>query len=337
MSSLPLTKSEFLDRFLADDRGIIVACNILDGLNGGMYNADFIRLIFDWWIGLCNHQNIASSHMIIAALNSLVYEKSPRGFRHADPKPEFKFSCRRKTRLVNDDNEFTTVVSSYIFSLIISNADSRRFYSKGVEFPSTNNQPMKDDALRALMDLHEVDCVFRLKVDSAIGGEKMVWFSIKELVESAVSSAANTANEARDVLGLANRKPDDVIIALHLPAMVLRHVDCARPTFADATTNERFKTMADTASNKKRSSWGHTANLGHLASNRSSLDGFPERIAAPIAQASTTGAPVFTFTPLGKITTLRGHTAYDSDMGYARRLASGRNMHQIKTALLGII
>jgi len=333
----PLTKDVFLDKLLSDYRGQIIVCNILGGLNGSLYDTNYIKEIFSWWLDLCNYNKITSSHTIIAMLNSLVFENMPRGFRPHIPKPDFKLLCRRKTDLINDSNKLTTVVSTFIFSILISNDDLRRLYSVGVEFPSDYSQPMKDDALKALMDLPEADRVFRLKAGAAIGNKKLVWFSMKDRMENILSSAVNSADAVRDVLGLVHRKPDDVIIALYLSAKVLNHVNCARPTFADASTNTRFKAIADEVLNRKRSSWGHTAHLDYFANKRSSIDGLPERITSPIDQAAMVDAPINRFIPLGKVTTLRGHTVDDDDAEYARRLLSVRNIHQLKVSMLGII
>jgi hypothetical protein len=335
----PLTlsqKSSFLDKLLSVYHGQIIASNILDGLFERLYGVNFVGELFKWWISLCAFKNLTTPNTIIAGLNILVFENLPTAFPIPN-RPDFALICQRGTRLINNDEKLTTCVSSFIFSILISNDDLRILYSKGVEFPTNNIQPMKDDAISALMSLTEPERKVKLKDSAAIGNKGLVWYTLEERLNNALSRTPNKADEARDILGLVHRRSDDVMIAMHISSKVIKNTLNSRPTFADATTHPRFKTKADKFSNIKRSSWGHTAHLAFFAEDKQIIDGLPERVCSPIKQSHMVVDPEISYTPLGKVITTRGHDIVDDDKEYGQRLLNRRTIHEVKSQLLGII
>ena len=86
--------------------------------------------------------------------------------------------------------------------------------------------------------------------------------------------------------------------------------------------------------------WGHTVDLAKVSAKAKNVDGLPERVCGEIdsgALAPTGGK--FGFTPLGRVTTERGHDAntHDNDAAFAQRMARGRTNRALADALLRII
>jgi hypothetical protein len=330
-----LTKDVFLDKILSDDKGHIITCNILDGLDKALYDKDFVKEVFDWWIDLCNHQGILSPNMILSVLNILVFENLPRGFRPYDRKPEFRLKCLRRINLTGKDATVTTIVSASIIPLLIRPEDLGTFAAKGVEFPSSGL--MNDDSLDALTRLPETDRQVQLKDEAAIGGKKLAWISLANRLTNVLRRAPSPADEARDTLGLVHYERDVVLIALYYSAEVLDYNACARPTFADAGTHSRFKARADSAINRMRAAWGHTAHLGRFVRGERNIDGLPERVSSPIGQAAMTASPIITLIPLGRLAASRGRDVNDNDQKYAERLRAGRDKSELKSRMFGIL
>ena len=85
---------------------------------------------------------------------------------------------------------------------------------------------------------------------------------------------------------------------------------------------------------------GATVDLAKVSAKAKNVDGLPERVCGAIdsgALAPTGGK--FGFTPLGRVTTERGHSAdtHGNDAAFARRMANGRTDPELANALLEII
>ena len=90
----------FLNRLLGHERGIVVCCNILDGLDEGLYRENFVRELFDWWQAFCTHADIKDPILIIHALRDLAFDpllgNLPPEFRADISRPQFSFMPKRK-------------------------------------------------------------------------------------------------------------------------------------------------------------------------------------------------------------------------------------------------
>jgi hypothetical protein len=333
-----VNKADFIDLLLGNDQGQIVLSNILNGLDEGLFEVAFVHMLFDWWIDLCDSKSYTTSTTVLAALNVLIFKSQPPGFRPHLIKPNFKLTCRRLSRH-STDSELTTVVSAFVLGLIIHADDKRRLIAAGFEFPTSYDQAVSDSALAKLMALPELSRKIRLDVNSKIGGTDLVWFTPRLGLERVLATMANCAEKARDMLGLANKKPGDVMIALHFSATALKYVTNARPTFADAGNEPRFKALADSTSLRKRKAWGYTANLDHFATGKIKLDGLPERVSAPIDKNALKEAPEIVFAPLGRVSTNRGHTASDSHAQFAIHLRNqkSRSTNDMRREMIAII
>lgn len=315
-----MTRSELIDLLLDNDQGRIIICNILNGLDEELFDDEFVRTLFDWWSDLCVATSSTSITSVLAALNALIFKSSPPRFREGITKPDFQIFCRKKSRFVNG-TEMTTVVSAFVFGLIIHPTDKNQLVVNGFEFPTSKDQVVNDSALSKLIALPESARRIRLNPSVSIG-ENLVWYTPRLELEKKLVSATNHANKTRDLLGLAHKKSGDVMIALHFDAAALKFVKNGRPIFADAGNEPRFKAVADNISARKNKAWGRTADLELFSSGKLKLDGLPERVCSPINHEALRACPEILFTPLGRVTSNSGETAYDSNSLFAQHLMS---------------
>ena len=197
------------------------------------------------------------------------------------------------------------------------------------------------------MDIPDSLRTGRLGAGKSIGGHSgSVWITGKPILDKKLAGYEQPADRARDVLGLVHRKPQkpqkppDVLVALHFPWAVMDKVRSARPTFMDAGNHLRFRARADARHRRRMASWGHTVDLAKVSAKAKNVDGLPERVCGAID--SGTLAPTdgkFGFTPLGRVTTKRGHKAdtHGNHAAFARRMANGRTDPELANALLAII
>lgn len=339
MAKSQLKTEQFLDMLLSDPRGQVIVCNILDGISENLYDEKFIKELFDWWQALYLKQKSRSLSAMLATLNTLVFENLPKGFRSGIKRPNFRIFCRRQIQHINtDESEFTTVVPVFILKVISSKEDLDRLLSQGIEFPLDERQQWKVDAINALMGLPEAHRKVRIDRGATIGRPPYVlWYTIKHDFEDILSTSGEHADKARDALGLVHHQSGKFLTALYFSGKALNHVSSGRPTFADAGTHFRFKTRADSEDNRKRSEWGHAADLEHFANGAPVIDGLPERISEPIGEKALAKASEIGFTPLGETKKSRGKTIEDDDARFALRLLNGRDTNKIKHEILGII
>lgn len=333
-----MNKPQFIDRLLADFRGLIVVCNILDGLNERMYEESFVQQFFDWWLSLYVYEGCGSINKMLATMSAIVFNNGYKGFRSGTPKPDFRLICCRNPRLNSVECELTTVIPVFVFKNIMSRNDLKRLISQGVEFPSDVRHPWVSEALDSLMELPDANRYISLGAGRTIGRENsLVWFTKKDHLDKILSKNMDHADRTRDSLGLVHRKSGDIMIALHFSNKVLKYIISGRPIFSDAGVHRRFKALADKTSNRRRSAWGYTTDLKSFADKKRYLDGLPERVANPIDENAMVEEPKIKFTPLGVVKQSRGNTADDNDECFANRLMNGRNIPSIKNEILNVL
>jgi hypothetical protein len=327
--------NRFVDQLLADYRGQIIVCNIIDGLDENLYDENFIRNLLDWWKDLYLLQTSPSYSAMLLTLPILVFENVPNGFRVGMTKPNFRLICCRPIRLINDETKLTTVVSASTFRRIINKKDLDRLHSQGVEFPSHGSLPWNEEAINSLMKLPQTHRHIRLDAGETIG-RYLLWYTMKKDFEVVLSVVVDSADQSRDSLGLVQYKEGEILIALYFSGKALKNISSGRPTFSDAGTHTRFKTCADTSINRRRNTWGHTTNLRHFASGKQNLDGLPERIADPIDEKALENEKIG-FTPLGRVKVSRGDTIYDDNACFAKRLLKNRSVDILKHKIMRIL
>lgn len=143
-----------------------------------------------------------------------------------------------------------------------------------------------------------------------------------------------TGDGARDALGLIDRCTGVALIEIRFPANKLVSVKWARPTFADAGTHRRFRTINDDNTSPSISGWGCTVDLGRFAAGDPVLDGLPERVVEPLAFDRDLEAE---FSFVGGTTSTRGLTAAkDDDEAFARRVLRRRTVADLRNRLTAL-
>ena len=189
------------------------------------------------------------------------------------------------------------------------------------------------------MDIPDSLRTGRFGSGKSIGRSGSVWITGKPILDAKLNGYGQPADRARDVLGLVHRKPPDVLVALYFPWAVMDKVRSARPTFMDAGDHRRFRARAGARHRQRMTAWGHTVDLAKVSAKAKNVDGLPERVCGEIDSGALAPTGRFGFTPLGRVTTKRGHKAdtHGNHAAFARRMANGRTNRKLANALLGII
>jgi hypothetical protein len=231
---------------------------------------------------------------------------------------------------------FTTVVSFETFSVYHVDKSSRVLRG-----PLTASRPKISDAdlnkcRRELSLLTETTSW--VKPGATLGNPSIpdnCWVSI---AAGNLEPADQSADEARDGLGLIHREVDDHLVALEFESDAAAQVagfEMARPMFADLG-NSRFCAMHSSAFGRDMASlgWGCTVDLKRFAQKVWPPTGRPERVTSvlPLAELGPVRVRY-----LGAIKQPRGKGSEDDDKAFLEHLLDVRSIDDIKTSILGYI
>lgn len=310
-----------LGRLLSHDRGVIVCCNILDGLEAGMYDQYLVREIFDWWQALSVHTATIDPEKTIYLLRDLAFESVlkniPPDFRFGIPRPRFSFWIKRRIGNVKVNKSLATVIPAHYLRQKISNDDLRRFENvHGVTFPVVRAE-WTSDIIERVQRVSAAKRTFTLRSTEYLH-PICLWYTREEDLRSKIDRSAGRPNAARDALGLVHYEEATPLAVLYFSHDELTADADDRPTFTEAADNRRFKARGDSFLSKKRPSWGQTVDLKKIGSGQTILDGCPERIARPVPHGFQLG-----FDILGVTSGIRGAaTGLDSDSAFAEILVT---------------
>ena len=333
-------KRKFVDALVATDLGRIVVCNVVDGYAEGHLMKIDVKQYFEWWIDLCVHQRLRSITKVLAAMGTLRNGKYPSTFKAGAKRPDFRFRCpKRRPRKQRRFRELCSTVPALVLREVIDDKTRDALKAKAIHFPTTHNSDWTDDFVRTMMDLPDSLRTGHFGSGKSIGRSGSVWITGKPILDAKLNGYGQPADRARDVLGLVHRQPPDVLVAFHFPWAVMDNVRSARPTFMDAGDHRRFRAQAGARHRRRMAAWGHTVDLAKVSAKAKNVDGLPERVCGEIDSGALAPTDRFGFTPLGRVTTERGHSAdtHGNDAAFARRMANGRTNRKLATALSGII
>lgn len=337
-----MSASRFLDRLLFHPRGRIILCNIIDGLDDGVFDEDIVRQLFDWWSTVFLHlvkrdyagrlPKVREEKELIGSLHLVLFDKQAPGFRPNDNKPDFLLICMRKPRNTTIRTEFVNITQASGFIYRLLHGNERR------ELAATGGLAITDypTGKEVLAFVSSGSHVVRLKPDSAVGRlGRVLWFTPFDQIDSDLAKGG-VANAVRDRLGLFHyNNEDEALVALHLPSNVIEQIRNGRPTAADAGSHARFKSRADTAAMRRRRAWGYTVDLERLAGGKRNIDGLPERVCQPIPSGHLGKIRV---TPLRPVTEIRGSTLEDNHEAFAKRLTRQHGgIDNIRTRILHVL
>lgn len=340
-----MDKIDFLDCLLECPRGQIVLCNMLDGLDEELFAQDFVRDVFNWWhdyflfrfpnTGDCNTEN-----ELLATLDLLLFELTPPNYQHVTTRPDFHFACGYATH-DEDDNGYlhVTDVHGFIFHLMASEARDRNLDDITIS-------PEPTDKEVAGFNLKKPRKI-RLKEKNADGSPmtlgrkgRGLWFTSADQLPGN-GKVTLSADNVRDYLGLVHYVKDTALMTIRLPAYILKTAKTGRPTFADAGGHTRFKARADLPKHQKNKAWGYAADLDSFATSGKTIDGWPERIAAPLPTSHFPKRAVETL-PLQTLAHTRGlkdkPPNRDDHQAFAERLlARHTDLNNLRNRILVII
>ena len=333
-------KQKFVETLVAEDLGRIVVCNVVDGHAEGHFMKIDVKQYFEWWIDLCMHQRLRSITKVLAAMSTMRNGKYPSTFKAGAKRQDFRFRCpKRRPRKQRRFRELCSTVPALVLREVIDDKTRDELKAKSIHFPATHNSDWTDDFVRTMMDIPDSLRTGHFGSGKSIGRSGSVWITGKPILDARLNGYGQPANRARDVLGLVHRQPPDVLVALHFPWAVMDKVRSARPTFMDAGDHRRFRARAGARHRRSMAAWGHTVDLAKVSAKAKNMDGLPERVCGKIDSGALAPTGRFGFTPLGRVTTERGHDAdiHGNNAAFARRMKNGRTDPELAKTLLEII
>lgn len=332
-----LTLTQFVKNLVAVPRGLIIATNILDGFDDSLYDANFIKEIFSWWLEryfeLMKSRNQSAQlqtsdpqELLMTSLDLLLFEPPPPTRNSTRRKPDFRLSAKplSGSSRVSEEGLHIIPVHALLFHLITPDERQRIAGRAGIRI---NRLP--PDAKEIAAFQMNKEHTITLRKDRGLGRPGCVlWVTPADDAASDISNR-DGADRLRDLLGLVHVEKGDALVAVQLPSHVLG--SAVRPTFADAGSHRRFKAKVELVENReRRPEWGYTADLAELALKASLMDGRPERVANPVPG---TGIGPIRAMPLGYVREDRGKDGQaDDDNAYANLLA---NRHGGPSRVLG--
>ncbi len=144
----------------------------------------------------------------------------------------------------------------------------------------------------------------------------LLWITQRKEVEPYINFT-DAADRVRDRLGLIHYKSRRRLLRLRIRPTMLAGKSVGRPTFADAGSHRRFKAAADKAANRRRQSWGFSADLSLFEGGAKWIDGAPERVVCPLKTEDVESVEI---QYLGEVSITRG-SAPNDDEAFAQRLS----------------
>jgi|GEM_PF-2739493 len=336
----PPNNQQILDLLLSDPKGVVIACNLQQSIKQGLVTKNFASTLVDWWFDYYRYTISGTTGGINKLLDALDVVISPTNlpanFRPGTHRPDFLLQGRYPTRKhkINDAQHVMTFTT---FRRHVAHEDDYKKLTNGCDIPSANSFTNPSDrgiarAMDLLQKMGRWDC--RITADGTIGRSgRILWFTSAP----SGSTTTRTADEIRDMLGMIDRKPGNLLIEVTLPATCLAKQNPRRPTAMDAGSHQRFRVRADGKTKQGRKAWGHAVDLGKFARGEPNIDGACERVCQPIP---ATAVNQLSFRCLGKVTTTRGNDANDNDDEFAKRLLSTcpkTDVKALKTFMMDLV
>ena len=322
---------ELVDNLMKYDRGKIIVCNVLLGLQHKLYDKEFVRSLFDWWAAMAEYSaNLKSkvsisdllSNELIKSLDLLLFEPLPNNFRKGQNKPDFSL-VRKSVSKLNFDYYLTVIPYHIFWDYLVDEADRREFAAR---YPGAFQNDVAE-----ISKTHEIG----LQQSKTIGNpKKPLWLT---LWAEAMPTHPD-ADSVRDLLGLAHLGQVTKLIALKLPRDKLGAAaagNMARPSFTDAGSHSRFKSCTLTTAKRKRSAWGHTTNLKILVEQGKVADGVAERVCE---SPSTDDIKEIQFVNLGPLSSTHDEIAHDHSFSESLCHMTGhKNFKDLQRELMKIL
>lgn len=307
-------------------RWVIVLCNILDGHDAGLYDANFLKQAIEWWRDEFLWRKSAypteteDDHLAVT-LDTLLVPDALSKFKPGRPKPDFQLKCRTRNGV---ENYAHSMSAESFLTWVLHDVDRRTLASDGLLSLGTPRFVDQDDYP-----------VVRIGDGKNVGQTgKVAFLALFSAIEPLLT-ASTKANDVRDGLGLVHWKKYGEYVLLEIEASDLEKLCLGRPTFVDAGSHRRFKATANDPANQVKSDWGFTLNLNDFTQTGKPIDGMAERVCEQIKQSDVSSLKLY---PLGQITAEdRGATPSDDDEKYSNCLRGIRSVVDIVTRIKGFV
>ena len=326
-----MNTAQVVDGLPASVEGQIVACNIVAGLDNQLIEPALVKKVLAWMGILGDHRRYARPGGIVQALEDLRAGEAPPGLASAKP-PDFRL--RGDAKPAPFQVEVSCVLPVHVLGNLISDQDKDRLASEGLAMPTSTGDFIASSTIREWKSKPTSARTVRFDVGAHLGRRRsVVWFTPREAIDETLKAVKDedSAECARDALGLVHHPAGALLAALHFSPTALASCASARPTFADAAGHTRFKTWPDNAVARKERDWGRSVDLRALHASSPSLDGCPERV-TKAAEGATLGNASFEFELLGAVRTSVEASAA-TDEAFAARLAGGLTVAEISNKL----
>jgi hypothetical protein len=322
----------FEEAVVATDRGVIVAINVLESVTHGVVSDSAVREFIQVWAQVYDVllvRNVAQPDLALIDAIDIIADPDAlqRAFGIAGT-ADFRF-----LRVVSPTADAVSTVKLAAFvEKICDDASADRFALEGISFPYNATTAAAASQARALESLTDDEREFTI---GALGfGDRTLWVTPRAHLASAIGGLApdDTADRARDVLGLVHRAPGDVMVSIELPAAAAASCRTGRPTFLDGV-NPRFTAVARDAP-PLSDEWGWTFDLRALFGTGRHA-GLPERICDPEPAAAFQGLTT-SFAALGVPALPRNDPFGTYDAEFASFLSHGRTPSDLMAALAAL-
>lgn len=337
----PITELQLVDRLLAEAAGRVVLWNVLDCYNDGLFSRGDLQLFFYWWRAALPFIEATPSPLreadpLFATLELLLLEPEQWATLHSKyaglsslgTKPELRVLCRRRAGQRRKGRRFATALDAEGFFTHLA-ADVKNQLLGTAVLDTVGEGVRAKATFGGMPHTARVD---HLKDGAHLGPPGgVLWFTLAEAIQDPLDQGS--ADDLRDLLGLVHVGEDVDLMVVEFESTGLRPSVCGRPTAFDAGSHRRFKAQADKATNRRRSSWGHTADLNRIARGMADVDGAPERVSHPVPAQALGNVVVHA---VGRTSVKRGGDRRDDDR-FLDLLERGRDAKTLKQVILSLL
>ncbi|WP_295390688.1 hypothetical protein [uncultured Thiodictyon sp.] len=315
----------FFDLLFSDDRGVCLACNILDSLQEGLFPLDrFRRLMESVRSELERDRSNVRTTTDLTGLISRVAS----GFSAAQPEKHLMVATISSPV---PGQRLAHALKSETLTRWVGHMANPDLIPEPVPPRSDPGLDAYQRTIQAINDAIAQDPSQVFAADANIGYEvpaqclvSHVWFTREDVLVEHLASG----DDLRDVLGLETPLEKYQMLAVFDDTEPNR-CGVARPTFADGG-NSRFRVKPDQATS---TDWGTTVHLGKLQNGSPEIDGAPERIAAMMSLRALN----LEFRPVGWVLYPRDTSSRASHADFAERLLRGRERGTVRSAIAGFL
>jgi len=311
----------FLDDVLGAPQGCVVACNMLDCLDLGLVDESFVAdLWLKWYQAFIDRvrafrRGVPRSRLqqeLMFALDAVLQGPSDPGSDDCTGANDLRLRCVVRGGPAPTAG-FTHATRADLFvDHVMHRDDRRRLVAGAVLLPSAGS------AAPGFKWRGHGPWRVALKDGATLGRPGgVVWLTLSHTLVADIASV-DAADRVRNRLGLVHHASGVALLAIRIESGVMAGKKVGRPTFADAGSHRRFRSMADKSVNRRRKTWGCSVDLSLLAGGEKWVDGVPERVACPLSRREAVSVEI---RYLGETRTDLGSDPAD-DVAFAERLSS---------------